>query len=66
MMFLGAEANAQKKKVALSLYKNLGYKVSIPKFQEADGVSQEDMTKIANSYRLFSKFSTRCNKVGCE
>ncbi len=44
--------HAQNNKVALSLYKKLGYKVSIPKFQESDGVSLENMTKIANSYRL--------------
>ena len=43
---------AQNNKVALSLYKKLGYKVSIPKFQEKEGISLEDMTRIANSYRL--------------
>lgn len=43
---------AQKTKRALSIYKKLGYKSSIPKFQEAEGLSIENMTKIANSYRL--------------
>ena len=44
--------SAQKTKRALSIYKKLGYKASIPKFQEAEGLSIENMTKIANSYRL--------------
>lgn len=44
--------NAQSNKVALSLYKKLGYKVSIPKFQSAEGMSLENMTRIANAYRL--------------
>jgi len=45
-------SNAQSNKVALSLYKKLGYKVSIPKFQAAEGMDVKNMTRIANSYRL--------------
>jgi len=52
VIFFTHDAIAQKNKIALSLYKKLGYKVSIPKFQEAEGVSLENMTRIANSYRL--------------
>jgi len=54
MLCIGSQVQAQNNKVALSLYKKLGYKVSIPKFQESEGVSQENMTRIANSYRLNS------------
>jgi len=52
VVFFTADIFAQKNKIALSLYKKLGYKVSIPKFQEAEGLSLENMTRIANSYRL--------------
>jgi len=52
MLCVGTQVQAQNNKVALSLYKKLGYKVSIPKFQDSEGVSQENMTRIANSYRL--------------
>ena len=52
MLCIGTSVQAQNNKVALSLYKKLGYKVSIPKFQDSEGVSQENMTRIANSYRL--------------
>ena len=52
VLWICAPMQAQNNKVALSLYKKLGYKVSIPKFQETEGVSQENMSRIANSYRL--------------
>ena len=54
VLCIGSSVQAQNNKVALSLYKKLGYKVSIPKFQESEGVSLENMTRIANSYRLNS------------
>ncbi len=52
MLFVVSNTQAQKNKVALSLYKKLGYKVSIPKFQAAEGISLENMSNIATSYRL--------------
>jgi len=51
-ILISINTNAQSNKVALSLYKKLGYKVSIPKFQSAEGMDVNSMTKIANSYRL--------------
>ena len=42
---------AQKKK-ADDLYKKLGYKASIPLFEDRDNLSTEDLIRIANSYRL--------------
>ncbi len=42
---------SQKKK-ANQLYDHLGYKASIPLFEERGDLSTEDLIKIANSYRL--------------
>lgn len=45
-------AQIGKNKVAVNLYERLGYKTSIPKFQEKKSTSLNDLQRIANSYRL--------------
>jgi len=44
--------SAQKQTTADKIYDRLGYKTSIPKYKEGDVLSLEEITKIANSYRL--------------
>jgi len=51
LLLIGIIGFAQKKK-ADALYDRLGYKASIPLFEERGDLSTEDLIKIANSYRL--------------
>ena len=51
LLLIGIIGFAQKKK-ANALYDRLGYKASIPLFEERGDLSTEDLIKIANSYRL--------------
>jgi len=52
LLFVIANQAFTQKRLAVNIYDNLGYKTSIPKFKEKEQMSQEDMRKIANSYRL--------------
>lgn len=51
-LFLAPGIAQKKKKSAKTLYENLGYKKSIPLYQNKEVMTVEDMSKIANAYRL--------------
>lgn len=52
LVMLKTDPLQAQRRAANNLYKLLGYKTSIPKFQANDDVSLKDMQRIANSYRL--------------
>jgi len=51
LILLGTTIFAQQKK-ADKTYKELGYKASIPLFENKENLSTKDLIKIANAYRL--------------
>ncbi len=52
MSFAPIQAQWNKNRVAVNIYERLGYKASIPKFQEKEEISLSDLQRVANSYRL--------------